>query len=91
VGTLEISDTLSVSCEVIPDDLVQDLAKYFFTFFNADHDKYAFNVDAALMQYEVMDGASVTFAATKIAKTATGLITAQTINEDGSMSVEVLF
>lgn len=90
-GVMSNARKLTISDSMIPDNIVKDLAKYLFTFYNADHDKYTFLVNAALLQYEVMDGASVTFSTTKISKTATGLITAQTINIDGSSQIEVLF
>lgn len=90
-GILSNARKLTVSKSIIPDNIVKDLAKYFFAFYNSDHDKYTFNVNAALTQYEVMDGADVTFTTTKIEKTAAGLITAQTISADGSMQLEVLF
>jgi hypothetical protein len=82
---------MSVSNTLIPTGILKDVAYYFYQFYKTDRDKYTFNVDAALTQYEVMDGASVTFSTTKISKTATGLITAQTINPNGSMIIEVLF
>lgn len=90
-GILADSKTLTVSNDLIPSNVVQDVCKYFFAFYNANHDRYTFNVDTADMQYEVMDGCSVTFSTTKIGQTATGLITSQTINNDGSMKLEVIF
>jgi len=89
-GILTDSRTMEISNDLIPEAIVQDVCKYFFTFYNTAHDKYSFNVDTAKMEYEVMDGLDVTFA-TKIAITDTGLITAMTINNDGSLQVEAIF
>jgi hypothetical protein len=80
-----------LSNEMMPDSLLNDLAYYFYTFYSSNHDKYLFEVNAPLMEYEVMDGADVTFTTTKIVKDATSLITSQTIKKDGRMTIEVLF
>jgi hypothetical protein len=91
VAVLSDAKQLSISNDVIPDNIVKDLAKFFFTFYNSTHDKYILTVDQAKLEYEVLDGAAVTFAGTKIEKTATGLITAEQINSDGSLQLEVVF
>ena len=91
--TTVLSDAkkFSLQNELIPDDLVKDVCTYLFAFYNAAHDKYIISVNAALLQNEVMDGAAVTFATTRIAKSDTGLITAQRIDHLGNMELEVLF
>lgn len=90
-SVLSESRVLSISNDAIPENIVKDMAKWFFTFYNTSHDRYTLDVNTALMQYEVMDGASVTYSTTKLTKTATGLIVAQTINKDGSLQLEVIF
>lgn len=91
-GILSDSKTLEISNDLIPEAIVQDLAKYFYAFYHTAHDKYTFNVDVPLMQYEVMDGVTISTTNTKIlVNSSTGLITGQTINNDGSMSLEVIF
>ncbi len=83
--------SLEISNDLIPTNIVKDLAKWIFTFYNTAHDKYIFSVDVPKMEYEVMDGADVTFTSTKIAIDSTGLITGQSINNDGTMELEVIF
>ena len=90
-GILSDSRKFEMTNDLIPEDLVQDVAKYLFTFYNTAHDRYMFNVDVPKMEYEVMDGAAVTFSTTRITKTATGLITSQSINNDGTMQIGVIF
>ncbi|MHB1050994.1 MAG: hypothetical protein ACYC09_13015 [Bacteroidota bacterium] len=91
VAVLSDVRTFDISSPLIPDALLEDLAVYFYNFYSNDHDPYRIPLNTADIQYEVMDGAAVTFATTRIQKTATGLIMAQMINPDASIECEVLF
>lgn len=83
--------TMSLSSNLIPDALVKDVCKYLFAFYNANHDVYRFILNTAPMQYEVMDGATVTFTDTRIAKSGTGLIQSFGFDKHGNVTAEVLF
>jgi len=75
----------------IPDELVPDLAYYFYQFFKTERHLYRIPVGIMpLLQYEPFDGASVTFTTTKIQKTASGPIMGVEVELDGSMTIDVL-
>lgn len=75
----------------IPDELVPDLAYYFYQFFKTERHLYRIPVGIMpLLQYEPFDGASITFTTTKIQKTASGPIMGVEVGLDGSMTFDVL-
>jgi len=82
---------LTISNSLIPDGVVKDVCKYMFTFYNANHDGYKFETNIASMEYEVMDGASVTFTDTRIQKTATGLMEQFGFDKYGNINCDVIF
>ena len=91
-GAYVLSDArrLEIPAVYAPSHILRAIAKYAWAYFSVDHDKYKFPVLAAMVQYEPMDGAAVTFTTTKIQKTATGLIVEQTIKDDASMEIRVM-
>ena len=88
---LSDASIMTLSNPLIPDAMVKDVCKYIFLFYNVNHDAYRFMLNTAPMQYEVMDGAAVTFTDTRIAKTGTGLIQSFGFDKYGNVTCEVLF
>jgi hypothetical protein len=88
-GILSDARSMEVSNDLIPEELVQDVCKYFYNFYKNNHTRYIFEVNAPLMQYEPVDEFSIATTTTKIlVNSVAGLILAQTINENGSMTIE---
>lgn len=80
-----------IESEYIPSGLMKDFAVYGYNFFSKDLSMYTIPLaNVALWQYECFDGLSVTFATTKIQKTATGVLYGVGIDPSGSTIFQVL-
>ena len=93
-GAAVLSDKrqLEISSKYIPDNILKDLAKQIFAFFNINRNLYRIPLGVLpLFHYEPFDAGSVTFSGTsKIQKTGSGPLYACEYARDGSMSVEAL-
>lgn len=81
---------LEVTNELYADNILEDIAYYFYQFWNNAHDTYSIELNTAEMQYEVMDEATLSLSARHMAIADSGLIIGTQINIDGSLSVDVL-
>ncbi len=90
-GMLGYGRKIEISNDILPANILKDLAYWMFQFFSVDRDLYTLSLGLVpLFQYEPFDAVSVVFATTKIQKTALGVIYGATYAEDGSMTVEAL-
>lgn len=81
---------LSISNDLIPDEIVQDLAYYTHQFFKTSRTLYTIDLGQyPMVHFEPFDEASVVFTGT-IVKTGSGPIYATTLSKDGSLQIEVL-
>ena len=82
---------MSLSFGILPDNLIKDVAYYLWQYFSVSHDLYEFPLaNVTPLQYECIDGASVTFSTTKIKKTASGTIMGTEVEQSGAMKVSVV-
>ena len=82
---------VSVSSPLIPSNIVPDLAKALFNYFNVDRSKY--RVQLALVmptQYEAFDGLHLTTTGRRISLNDEGPITARQIDRDGTITFETM-
>jgi len=82
---------LTITNELIPDEIVQDLCYYAYQFFKTDRTLYTIDLgNTPLFQFEPFDGCSVTFTG-KIQRTAVDKpIYGTTLMKNGNMQVQVL-
>lgn len=72
---LSITKRIEFNSDLIPDELVEDLAYYYYQFYQSSRDLYdVTTANVPLYQYEPFDAASITYTTTKIQKTASGII-----------------
>lgn len=90
-GVLDQSRTMTVNSPFIPDEIVKDICKHLFLFFNADHDVYYFQTNIASMEYEVFDGGDVTLDDNRVQITDVGMIQAFGFDQHGNVNCEVIF
>jgi hypothetical protein len=81
---------LQINNELIPDEIVLDMAYWLYQYFSQDRHLYTIEVSKVpLFQYEVFDGFTATLTDQYLAETITGLIVGQTLRADGSMQLTV--
>jgi hypothetical protein len=82
---------LTISNELIPDEIVLDLAYWLYQYFATDRDLYTVETSIVpLFNYEAFDGFSATLTDQYLAETISGLIVGQTLRANGSMQLQVV-
>jgi len=86
--------TLSLSNNLIPDEIIKDLLVQMYRFFSVSRTLYTFPIlQLPMFQYEPFDNVNASFNTTRIQKILTGNgypIYSTTIKKDGSMEITIL-
>lgn len=82
--------TFTLSSDLLPDDLIKDIANMFYTFWSNDHTSYKIETNIARAEFEVMDTATIDYTSDRLTVSGDGLITGTTIDEFANMTFEVL-
>lgn len=76
---------------LLPDEVIKDVAKYFFAFWNISHQVYKIYTNIAAMQMEIFDDADATYSTGNLDISITSaLILATTADQFGNVIFEVL-
>jgi hypothetical protein len=82
--------TIDINNDLIPDQIIRDIAYYAYQFFKTDRNLYRIELGKVpLFQYEPFDNCSITFNG-NIVRTASGPIYSTEKMKDGTMMLEVL-
>lgn len=88
---LSTARKVSLSSDLIPSEVVQDLCYQAWQFFKNAHHMVTVTLTAQPhFEYEPFDGCSLSFTGVQIAMTATGVIYSTTAQRDGSLTIGVL-
>ena len=81
---------LEIENALIPTNMLRDLVKYVFAFFNADRNLYEIELGALpLFQYEVFDAVSISYSG-NISVSATGPMYGVAFDGEGNMTIKAL-
>lgn len=80
---------LPIDSDWIPDEILEDLAYNLFLFFSVAHKVYLVPSPEALMQYESLDGASITHTG-KMTLSETGVVVSDSVDPAGRMEFKIL-
>jgi hypothetical protein len=80
---------LSIDSDYIPDEILEDLAYNLYAFFSVRHKIANLPSPSALMQYECLDGATITYTG-KMSMSNNGVIISDSVDPVGRMQFKVL-
>jgi hypothetical protein len=81
---------ITVSSDLIPTEIIKDLAKWMFDFFHQVRTMYEIPLTIPAYNYEPLDGITLAYSTTKITSTSSGVIYGVTYSNDGTMKIEAL-
>jgi hypothetical protein len=81
---------ITVSSDLIPTEIIRDLAKWMFDFFHQPRTMYEIPITVPAYNYEPLDGVTLSFSSTKITSTSSGVIYGVSYSNNGTMTIEAL-